>query len=145
MLQVHTIKPAKGAKHRFKYIGRGNASGHGTSSTRGGKGQTARSGGSRGLAQKGFRRLMQSAPKLRGFTSLNAKPVEINLTELEKNYSANEVVSVVTLKEKGLLGTNENKAKVILRGELKKKLVVSIPCTKGAAELIKSVGGEVKI
>lgn len=144
MLQVHTIKPAKGAKHRFKYIGRGNASGHGTSSTRGGKGQTARSGGSRGLAQKGFRRLMQSAPKLRGFTSLNKRPVEITLSELEKYYSAGESVTLETLHEKGLVSINDNAAKVILHGELKKKLIISIATTKGAAEKIKAAGGEVK-
>jgi large subunit ribosomal protein L15 len=144
MLQVHTIKPARGSKHRSKYIGRGNASGHGTSSTRGGKGQTARSGGSRGLAQKGFRRLMQSAPKLRGFTTLSAKPIEINLNELEKNFAAGETVNLDTLKTKGVISINTPKVKVILRGELKKKLIVSVPCTKGAAEKITAVGGEVK-
>ena len=144
MLQVHTIKPAKGAKHRFKYIGRGNASGHGTSSTRGGKGQTARSGGSRGLAQKGFRRLMQSAPKLRGFTSLNVRPVEVNLNELENNFAVGESVTIESLQEKEVISSNANKVKIILRGELKKKLIVSVPCTKGAAEKIVAVGGEVK-
>ena len=144
MLQVHTIKPAKGAKHRFKYIGRGNASGHGTSSTRGGKGQTARSGGSRGLAQKGFRRLMQSAPKLRGFTPLQGRAAEVNLTELERNYASGETVNLETLLQKGLISVNDRKVKVILRGELKKKLIVSVPCTKGAAEKIQSAGGEVK-
>ncbi|MFA6106008.1 MAG: 50S ribosomal protein L15 [Patescibacteria group bacterium] len=144
MLQVHTIKPAKGAKHRFKYIGRGNASGHGTSSTRGGKGQTARSGGRRGLAQKGFRRLMQSAPKLRGFTSLNTRPIEVNLNELERYYSAGETVNLQTLQAKGILGSNDAAAKIILRGELKKKLIVAVACTKGAAEKIIAAGGEVK-
>lgn len=144
MLEVHTIKPARGAKHRSKYIGRGNASGHGTSSTRGGKGQTARSGGSRGLAQKGFRRLMQSAPKLRGFKTLNARPVEINLGELERNFEVGETVSLETLISKGVVSANSSKVKIILRGELKKKLTVTVPCTKGAAEKITAAGGEVK-
>jgi large subunit ribosomal protein L15 len=144
MLQVHTIKAASGSRHRVKRIGRGNASGHGTSSTRGGKGQTARSGGSRGLAQKGFRRLMQSAPKLRGFTSLNVKPVTVYLTDLDKHFAAGETVSLETLKEKGLLSINDKSAKVVGGGELKKKLTIAIPCTKGAGELIKAAGGEVK-
>lgn len=144
MLQVHTIKAAVGAKHKVKRVGRGNASGHGTSSTRGGKGQTARSGGTRGLAQKAFRRLMQSAPKLGGFKSLNDGPVEIYLMGLEKHFSAGETVDLKSLVEKGLLGINDRSAKVVLKGELTKKLVVNIPCTKGAAEKIKAVGGEIK-
>ncbi len=144
MLQVHTIKAAPGAKHRVKRVGRGNASGHGTMSTRGGKGQTARSGGRRGLAQKGFRRLMQSAPKLRGFTSLSAGPVEIFLLDLEKHYSAGETVDLKSLAEKHLLGINDHAAKVVLRGELTKKLIVTIPCTKGAAEKIQAAGGQVE-
>lgn len=144
MLQVNTIKPASGARHRKKYIGRGNASGHGTSSTRGGKGQTARSGGSRGLALKGFRRLMQSAPKLRGFKSLNEKPVEIYLFDLEKNFQNGETVDLKTLQEKSIVSVNAKNAKVVLKGELTKKLTVAIPCTKGAADKIKSLGGEIK-
>jgi len=88
MLQPHTLKPAHGAKHSPKRVGRGNASGHGTSSTRGGKGQTARSGGSRGLARLGFRRLMQSTPKLRGFKSLNDKPIVVYISDLEKYFDS---------------------------------------------------------
>lgn len=144
MLTIHTIKPAARAKHKVKRIGRGNASGHGTSATRGGKGQTARSGGSRGLVQKGFRRLMQSAPKLRGFKTLNKPVAEVYLFELEKNFDSGDVVNLDTLWKKYLIGTNQKAAKVILKGDLTKKLTVEIPCTKGAAEKIKSVGGSVK-
>lgn len=144
MLQVHTIKPARGSKHKVKRIGRGNASGHGTSATRGGKGQTARSGGSRGLALKGFRRLMQSAPKLRGFKSLNTPAVEVFLSTLEKNFQNGETVDIKSLQEKHVISSNAAEAKVVLKGELTKKLTVAIPCTKGAAEKIKALGGEVK-
>lgn len=144
MLQVHTIKPARGSKHKVKRIGRGNASGHGTSATRGGKGQTARSGGSRGLALKGFRRLMQSAPKLRGFKSLNTPAVEVLLSTLEKNFQNGETVDIKSLQEKHVISSNAAEAKVVLKGELTKKLTVAIPCTKGAAEKIKALGGEVK-
>lgn len=144
MLQVHTIKPARGSKHKVKRIGRGNASGHGTSATRGGKGQTARSGGSRGLALKGFRRLMQSAPKLRGFKSLNERPTEIYLSDLEKNFSNGDTVDIKTLQEKNLVSANAKLAKVVQNGELKKQLTIVIPCTKGAAEKIKAAGGSIK-
>lgn len=144
MLQVHTIAPARGAKHRIKRIGRGNASGHGTSSTRGGKGQTARSGGSRGLKLKGFRRLMQSAPKLRGFTSLSPKFATIYLSDLEKHFAAGETVTIEALIAKNIISQNEAGAKVVNSGTLSKKLTVQLPCTKVAAEKIKAVGGEVK-
>lgn len=144
MLQVHTIRAAEGSRHRTKRVGRGNASGHGTMSTRGGKGQTARSGGTRGLAQKAFKRMMQSAPKLRGFKSISSGPVEIYLNDLEDNFAAGETVDIKALTDKHMLGMNERTAKVVLRGELTKKLIVAIPTTKGAAEKIKAVGGEVK-
>lgn len=145
MLQTHNLKPAHGAKHRVKRIGRGNASGHGTYSTRGGKGQTARSGGSRGLKMKGFKRLLQSTPKLRGFTSLQEKKPEIYLSDLEKNYNAGETVDFKSLQDKHLVGVNARVAKIISSGELTKKLTISgVATTKGAAEKIKAVGGEVK-
>jgi len=120
VLQVHTIKPAKGSRHTRKLIGRGNASGHGNYSGRGGKGQTARSGGSKGLNLKGFKFLLQSTPKLRGFTSLNVKPAEVYLSDLEKNYKDGEVVNLSSLKEKNIIKNNAKAAKVIFKGELKR-------------------------
>lgn len=141
-LTIHTLKPVVGSKHKVKKVGRGNASGHGNYSGHGGKGQTARSGGSKGLKLKGFKRQMQSAPKLRGFKSLAKKPTEIYLNDLDKNFKDGETVSLVVLQEKGLIKTK--KVKVVNTGELSKKLVVEIPCTKGAAGKIKSLGGEVK-
>jgi large subunit ribosomal protein L15 len=144
-LQVHTIKPARGSKHSKKRIGRGNASGHGTYSTRGGKGQTARSGGSRGLQIKAFKRLMQSTPKLRGFRSLAEKPVEVYLKDLEKEYKAGETVDLGTLKEKGLVSCNAKSAKIVSKGDLTKKLlIVGIKATQPVANKIKSLGGEIK-
>lgn len=82
MLTINNLKPAVGSKHCPKKVGRGNASGHGTYSCRGGKGQTARSGGGRGLKLRGFKALMQSTPKLGGFRSLNLKPATIALSVL---------------------------------------------------------------
>jgi len=144
-LQVHTLKPAHGTKHSSKRVGRGNASGHGTNACRGGKGQTARSGGSRGIQRRSFKFVMQSTPKLRGFHSMNTKPAEVYLSDLEAKYKDGETVDISTLKEKKLIGKNIKTVKILNKGELKKKLVVSgIKCTKIAAEKITSAGGEVK-
>ena len=145
MLQAHTIKPAAGARHRVKRIGRGNASGHGTYSTRGGKGQTARSGGSRGLWLKAFKPYLQQAPKLRGFNSLRERPTEVYVHDLNKKFADGETVDLKSLQEKRLIGATARAAKIILKGELTKKLmIVGILATKGAAEKIRAVGGEVK-
>lgn len=145
MLQAHTLSPARGAKHKVKRVGRGNASGHGTSSTRGGKGQTARSGGSVGLQKLGFREQMLSTPKLRGFTSFMVKPATVTLYELDKHFKDGDVVTVASLIEKNLVGATTKGAKVIATGALSKKLVLQgIKASKGALERITAVGGELK-
>ena len=145
MLQPHTIRSAQGATHRVKRIGRGNASGHGTYSTRGGKGQTARSGGSRGLKRLGFRALMQQTPKLRGFKSLAVRPAEINLDVLEQAFAVGETVTLAALAEKGLVKAHAQSAKILGTGQLSKKLFVTgVAATSSAAAAIKAAGGQVK-
>jgi large subunit ribosomal protein L15 len=144
-LHVHTIHPAKGAKRGRKILGRGNASGHGTYSTRGGKGQTARSGGSRGTQRRGFKFQLQSTPKLRGFTSLNVKASEVYLSDLEKSFQNGEAVNLASLKEKKLISANSKTAKILSTGEITKKITLEgIKCTAKAAEKIKAAGGETK-
>ncbi len=145
MLQSHTIKSAYGSRKKAKKIGRGNASGHGTSSTRGGKGQTARSGGSRGLKRLGFKFQLQATPKLKGFKSIHTKPTEIYLDMLDKAYGNGDVVDLASLKEKKLVHSGDKAAKVLNSGKITKKLTISgVACSKGAAEKIKAAGGEVK-
>lgn len=126
-------------------MGRGNASGHGTSSTRGGKGQTARSGGSRGTARRGFKFQLQSTPKLRGFTSLANRPAEVYLSDLEKTFQNGDTVNLASLKEKKLVSVNTLSAKILSTGDIAKKLVVEgLKLTASAAEKIKAAGGEIK-
>ncbi|KKR35147.1 MAG: 50S ribosomal protein L15 [Candidatus Magasanikbacteria bacterium GW2011_GWA2_40_10] len=144
-LHVHTIKPARGSKHVRKVVGRGNASGHGTFSTLGGKGQTARSGGAHGTVRRGFKFQLQSTPKLRGFTSLNDKPAEVYLSDLENSFQDGETVNLASLKEKKLISARAKTAKILSTGEITKKLVVEgVASTAGAVTKIKAVGGEVK-
>lgn len=145
MLSIHTLKPAARSKHAKKRVGRGNASGHGTKATRGGKGQTARSGGARGNQARSFKRLLQSTPKLRGFTSFKTKPAEVYLNDLEATFASGDTVTVAALLEKKLIPTNAKAAKVLNSGELKKKLKFSgILFTKGAQAKVAAVGGEIK-
>ncbi len=144
-LRAHTLKSAPGSRHSRKRVGRGNASGHGNYSGHGGKGQTARSGGNAGLKLKGFKMLLQSTPKLRGFKSLATKPMTLTLDDLEKNFNDGDVVTVASLHEKKVINKTVAAAKVVNTGELKKKLVLEgIKTTKTVAEIIKGLGGEVK-
>jgi large subunit ribosomal protein L15 len=144
MLQAHTIKPAHGSKHRPKVVGRGNASGHGTMATRGGKGQTARSGGSRGLRLKAFKTQMQSVPKLRGFHTQFVKPAEVYLSDLDAHFAAKDAVTLATLKEKNLVKDTAKAAKILSTGEIKKALTITgIKATKAAADKITAAGGSI--
>ncbi len=144
-LKIHTLKPAHGSHKKKKLVGRGNASGHGTSSTRGGKGQTARSGGAHRLKQKAFRRLMQSTPKLRGFNSLEVRPLTLNLDILDKKFSSGDKINLKSLVEKKVIGSNIKTVKVVNTGKLTKKLSFEgIKFTTKAAEIVKELGGEIK-
>lgn len=143
-LALHTIKRAKGSKKRKVRVGRGNASGKGTYSTRGIKGQRARSGGRAGLKLRGFKHTLQRVPKKRGFKSAKIKPAVINLKELNLLFSEGASVTPEKLKEKGAVVNITHGVKIIGTGEMKKKLSVS-EClvTSGAKEKIESAGGKV--
>jgi len=144
-LNIHTLKPTVGSSKKKKVVGRGNASGHGTTATRGGKGQTARSGGAHRLRQKAFRRLMQSTPKLRGFKSLNDKPVTITLDILEKKFKNDDLVNLASLLDKNIIKNAVRKVKVVNTGKLTKKLnFEGVKFTLAAAQIVKNLGGEIK-
>ncbi len=144
-LAIHKLKASKGSRHKAKKVGRGNASGHGNYSGHGGKGQTARSGGGAGLKLKGFKRLLQSTPKLRGFRSIAKRPTEIYLNDLEAKFKDGEIVNMVTLREKNLVGDNDKTAKVVGGGKLTKKLILEgIKTTASAKAIVEKAQGEVK-
>lgn len=141
---AHTIKPGKRTMRKVKRVGRGNGSGRGTYSSRGGKGQKARSGGKKGLLQKAFKQRLQKVPKLRGFNSLKAQTENVTLAQLEKAFSGGETVTPFVLQEKGLIKFPQNGAKILGTGELKKKLAIQgCACTKTAQEAITKAGGSV--
>ncbi|MEY4744950.1 MAG: hypothetical protein RL272_895 [Candidatus Parcubacteria bacterium] len=142
---MHTLRPAKGAKRSPKRVGRGNASGKGTTAGRGGKGQTARSGGRNRLKLLGMRHLMLQTPKLRGFQSHRAKPALLNLGQLGSAFQSGETVSPATLAKKRLVPSASSRVKIVSDGSLKKKLVVKgCAVSDGAKEKIVAAGGEVR-
>ena len=143
MLKLHQLKKHPKSTRRRKVIGRGLGSGHGTYSTRGGKGQTARTGHSKMPAQfeGGRQPLVRQMPKLRGFKSLNAKPFVIGLNKLNV-FSDNDTVDLNALKAKKLVDGSVGRVK-ILKGEIKKKLNVKLPVSASAKAAIEKAGGKV--
>lgn len=142
MLSLSTIKPAKGSTRAIKRVGRGNASGHGTYSTRGMKGQRSRSGVS-GLKRLGMKPMLLNIPKSRGFKSITPKYAVINFTDLNKTFKDNAVVNVSILKRLGVIDVVGRGVKLLGNGELKiKGLVVKglVASATARAEIEKQGG-----
>jgi len=143
-LTLSNLKPAKGSQKNKKRIGRGNASGHGTYSTRGLKGQRSRSGSKKGLKLKGLKARLQKIPKLRGFKSAYPKAEPINLTVLEKNFESGSEVNIKRLHNLGLIKKNTQKVKILGAGSLTKKLTIrGCLVSTQAKEAIERSGGKV--
>lgn len=148
MIKLHTIRKHPKSVHRKKVVGRGIGSGHGTYSTRGGKGQTARTGHSKMPVgfEGGRQPLVRQVPKLRGFKSLALKPVTVSLSKLAV-FSDGDVVSVQSLLKHGIITipSAEKNVKVkLVNGEISKKLTVKVPVTASAKLAIEKAGGTVK-
>lgn len=143
---LHNLKPARGSQKKRKRVGRGNASGHGTYSGRGLKGQKSRSGGRKGLKLRGFRKRVLQTPKLGGFKSRRPKMEVVNLGDLEKKFSAGDIVEPRKLIEAGLIRETKNGVKVLGDGELTKKLTVKANhFSKTAKDGIIDLGGSVEL
>jgi large subunit ribosomal protein L15 len=140
---LNRLKPAYGARHRRKTVGRGEGSGHGGSSTRGRKGQTARSGDrSMGTFEGGQMPLIRKIPK-RGFVHRGRIENEVvNVELLEAHFESGAEVTAEKLIEMGLIHSTRP-LKVLGTGEIKKSLVIKADSfSKSAEEKIKSAGGK---
>lgn len=144
MLSLNTIKPAKGSTKNRKRVGRGNASGHGTYSTRGLKGQKSRSGVSN-LKRLGMKPMMLNIPKKRGFKSLKTKDQVINLFDLNKNFKDGSKINVNILAKNGLIDDPKTPVKVLGNGELKLKNLelVGLKVSRTVKEKIEKSGGKI--
>ncbi|HLC90108.1 MAG TPA: 50S ribosomal protein L15 [Patescibacteria group bacterium] len=144
-LSLHNLKINPKAKKRAVRVGRGDASGHGSYSGRGLKGQRARSGGKKGLKLRGLKQLLKNKPKIGGFRSLKPKMAVVNLSDLENNFSAGEIINAAKLSAKGLL-ENKRKIKILGDGRLTKKLtVLADEFSESAKKAIIEAGGNIKL
>lgn len=141
-ITLHNIGPAKGSKSSKKRVGRGLAS-KGRTAGRGQKGQKSRSGVS-GLKRLGMRQIMLSMPKLRGFKSPHPNAHVVNIETLNTNFGEKEVVTVQSLKKKGLIPRNSKRVKILGDGEISKALTVKgCAVSKSAAEKILNAKGKI--
>ena len=144
-MQLHDLKPAKGAHRRPDRIGRGTGSGRGKTSGRGQKGQNARSEGFRLGFEGGQMPLAQRLPKLPGFKNPFKKVYAVvNLSKLSR-FEDGATVDAEALAEAGLVRPGEE-VKVLGTGELKRKLTVEAHAfSSSAREAIEARGGSVKV
>ena len=121
-MKLNELKPAAGSRSKRLRKGRGLSSGHGFTSGRGTKGQTAH-GKTRLGFEGGQMPLYRQIPK-RGFTNINRKEYAIvNLASLNKFDDGTEVTPQL-LMESGLVKNLKSDIKILGSGKLEKKLTV---------------------
>ncbi len=146
-MRLHDLKPRPGAKHRRKRLGQGEASGHGKTSGRGGKGQTARSGSSiRPGFEGGQMPLIRRIPK-RGFNNFRhgTRYLPVNLEALNR-FEEGARVDEAALRSAGLANGRADGIKILGGGELTRKLVVSAHAFSASAKAkIEAKGGTCEV
>lgn len=147
-MNLTDLKPQDGARRKSKRVGRGRASGHGKTSTRGHNGQGQRSGEAKRFGFEGgqtplFRRL----PKIHNFDGQVTRRdwVIFNVGDLNE-FSANAEVNPETLYNEGYLRKETESLRILGNGELKVALKVSAHhVSEGAKNKIEAAGGSVTI
>jgi len=140
-MELNGIKPAEGAKHAKRRVGRGIGSGMGKTAGRGHKGQKSRAGGYHKVGFEGGQMPLQRRLPKRGFKSQSLKfNAEVTLTALEQLGLAE--VDLLALKTAGLVGQIAKNVKVIKSGALTKAVKLNgIGATAGAKAAIEAAGG----
>ena len=147
-MQNHTLSSAGSKTRKRKRIGRGDASGNGSYSGKGMKGQKSRSGGGVSPGFEGGQLpLIKRLPSLRGFTNIfKTQYHAVNLDTILKMYPNGGDVSPGTLVETGVLKDQKLPLKVLGRGEINVNLKVSAhKFTKSAKEKIETAGGTIQV
>src|ERR1700692_1672642 len=137
-MDLNNLKPAKGAKHAKRRVGRGIGSGLGKTAGRGHKGQKSRSGGFHKIGFEGGQMPLQRRLPKRGFVSATRyDKAEVRLSDLAKISEAD--IDLLALRIAGLVPSRAKAAKVIKSGTLSKAVKLSgIAVTKGAKAAIEA-------
>ncbi len=145
-MKLHELKSPSGANKRTKRIGRGIGSGHGKTSTKGHKGQKARSGGGVRPGFEGGQMPLQRRIPKRGFTNIfGTRYAIVNVKDLNVFSDGTEVTPEV-LKENGIIKSINDGVKVLGDGVLERKLILKVhKVSKQAAEKVTALGGRVEV
>ena len=143
-MKLNNIQPAAGAKRAARRVGRGIGSGLGKTAGRGHKGQKSRAGGFHKVGFEGGQMPLQRRLPKRGFVSLtNSRNVEVRLSEIEM--LPVDEIDLLTLIQANLVSAHALSAKVVLSGEISRKVVLKgVGATRGAKAAIEAVGGRVE-
>ena len=142
-MKLNTIQPSEGANKARRRVGRGIGSGLGKTAGRGHKGQKSRAGGFHKVGFEGGQMPLQRRLPKRGFVSLtNARNVEVRLSEI--NDLPVDEIDLLTLIQANLVSQHALSAKVVLSGEITRKVTLKgVGATKGAKAAIEAAGGSV--
>lgn len=146
-MQVHDLFPAPGSRKPRKRVGRGNASGHGSTAGRGDKGQLSRSGGGKGPGFEGGQNpLAMRLPKLPGFKNrFRVEYAVVNVERLDGLFGSGDTVDIDSLFAKGVIRSKTVPVKVLGDGEITKALTVRVDKTSASAKAkIEAAGGKVE-
>ncbi len=145
-LELHGLRPAKGANKKRKRVGRGPGSGHGKTATRGEKGQKSRSGFSQKVGFEGGQMPLHRRLPKRGFTNKFAKEYAIlNVRDLNKFEDGTEVTPEL-LRQEGLVRKGKDGVRILGEGELSRKLTVRAHhFSESARQKIEQAGGSVEV
>lgn len=142
-MRLNSIKPAIGAKHPKRRVGRGIGCGLGKTAGRGHKGQKSRTGGFHKVGFEGGQMPLQRRLPKRGFVSLAKKSAEVRLSDLSK--IPGDAIDILMLKNAGIVPDNAGGAKVILSGKIERAVKLQgLAATKGARAAIEAVGGSIE-
>lgn len=145
-MRLDELKPSQGARKKAKRVGRGFGSGHGKTSTKGHKGQKARSGGVKGPGFEGGQMPLQRRIPKRGFTNIFRREYAVvNVGDLVQ-VGGNEPVTPELLIAKGLIKDLKAGVKILGDGELKTGLTVRAhKFSKTAMDKIQAAGGKAEV
>jgi large subunit ribosomal protein L15 len=147
-MKLHQLRPAKGATHKEKRLGRGEASGHGGTSTKGNKGQQSRTGYKIKMAHEGGQMPIQRRLPKRGFKNPHRIEYAVfnlgQIEQLSQKYNFQEI-SQESLYVNGLIRKNDI-VKILGNGELKTKLSFKVnAASEKAKSAIEAAGGTLEL
>ncbi|HMW66277.1 MAG TPA: 50S ribosomal protein L15 [Chitinophagaceae bacterium] len=147
-MKLHELRPAKGATHKTKRIGRGDGSGHGGTSTKGTKGGQSRAGYKRKMAHEGGQMPIQRRLPKRGFKNISRIEYKVfnlgQFDQLAEKYGIQDF-SMENLYANGLISRTD-KVKVLGNGELKGKFSFKVNAVSEKAKAaIEAAGGTVEV